>query len=99
MMQFSKETKKRLAEVCKKYGVGELSLFGSRSRGDHHDQSDCDFIVEFLPDAGVGLIEFASVKLELEGLLGTGVDLVPKAGLKKRIRNRILAESMNVYAG
>ena len=99
MMQFSEETKAKIEELCKKNKVRELSLFGSRARGDDHVDSDYDFLVEFLPGARIGLMEFANVKFELEDLLGKGVDLVPKAGLKKRIRGRVLSEAKNIYAG
>ena len=98
MTQFSEETKRKIDELCKKYKVRELSLFGSRVRGDNRIDSDYDFLVEFVPEARVSLIEFSNVRLELEELLGTGVDLVPKNGLKKRIRTRVLAEAKNVYA-
>lgn len=99
MTQFSEETRAKIAELCKQNKVRELSLFGSRARGDSRVDSDYDFLVEFLPDARIGLIEFANVKLELEDILSKGVDLVPKAGLKKRIRHRVLSEAENVYAG
>ncbi|MEO6052139.1 MAG: nucleotidyltransferase family protein, partial [Pyrinomonadaceae bacterium] len=99
VMQFSEKTKAKIIELCKKNKIRELSLFGSRARGDNRIESDYDFLVEFLPNVRIGLIEFANVKLELEDLLGKGVDLVPKAGLKRRIRHRVLSEAKDVYAG
>jgi predicted nucleotidyltransferase len=97
--QFSEETKKKIAELCKKNKVRELSLFGSRARGDNKVNSDYDLLVEFLPDSGIGLMEFVGLKSDLEELLGSGVDLVPKSGLKRRIRQRVLSEATNIYAG
>lgn len=99
MTQFSKETKEKIAELCRKNKVRELSLFGSHARGDSHSKSDYDFLIEFYPNSGNGLIEFINLKLDLEGLLGRDVDLVPKSGLKRRIRQRVLAEALSVYAG
>ncbi len=99
MMQFSEETKKKIEELCRKNKVRELSLFGSRVRDEHRSDSDYDFLIEFFPDAGIGLIEFVGIKNELEELLGNGVDLVPKSGLKRRIRQRVLSEARNIYAG
>jgi uncharacterized protein len=99
MTPFSEKTKRKIAELCRKNKVRELSIFGSRARGDDRPDSDYDFLVEFHPDAGIGLIEFVGIKLELEELLGRGVDLVSKTGLKRRIRSRVLAEAKNVYAG
>jgi len=36
-----------LAELCRRYGVKELSLFGSAARGDVGPESDVDIMVEF----------------------------------------------------
>ena len=40
-----------LAEVCRRYGVKELSLFGSAAPGDMRPESDINVMVEFEPDA------------------------------------------------
>ena len=42
-----------LADLCRRYRVRELSLFGSAARGDMRADSDIDMLVEFLPDAGI----------------------------------------------
>ena len=38
-----------LAEVCRRYGVKELSLFGSLVNGEMSPESDIDIMVEFEP--------------------------------------------------
>ncbi len=88
----------QLAGLCRRYGVRELSLFGSAARGEMRPDSDIDLLVEFLPDAEVGLIEHAGLMLDLARLLGRKVDLVSKNGLKPRIRSSVLAEARLVYA-
>lgn len=60
--------------------------------------SDIDLLVEFLPDANVGLIEHAGLMLDLTRLLGRRVDLVSKNGLKPRIRESVLADARIIYA-
>jgi hypothetical protein len=60
--------------------------------------SDIDLLVEFLPNAEVGLVEHAGLMLDLQGLLGRKVDLVSKDGLKPRIRPYVLADAQLVYA-
>lgn len=99
MTQFSSETKEKIAELCRKNKVRELSLFGSRVRGDHRPDSDYDFLIEFLPNSEVSLFEYVGMKLELEELLGNEVDLVSKSGLKRRIRSGVLSEAREIYAG
>jgi predicted nucleotidyltransferase len=87
-----------LADVCQRYRVRELSLFGSAARGEMRPDSDIDLLVEFLPDAEVGLLEHAGLMLDLQRLLGRKVDLVSKKGLKPRIRPYVLADARLVYA-
>ncbi len=96
--QIPEETMKRIVELCQQHKVRELSLFGSRVRGDHSDASDYDFLIDFLPEAMIGLIEFSRIQIDLQDLVKTRVDLVPKDGLKPRIRDRILSEAKIVYA-
>jgi predicted nucleotidyltransferase len=43
--------------------------------------SDVDLLVEFMPEAEVGLLEHAGLMLDLTDLLGRKVDLVSKRAL------------------
>src|SRR5215469_2611610 len=90
--------KAQLADLCRRYQVRELSLFGSAARGEMRPDSDIDLLVEFLPKADVGLVEHAGLMLDLERLLGRKVDLVSKNALKPRIRPYVLADARLVYA-
>ncbi|MCK9900128.1 nucleotidyltransferase domain-containing protein [Frankia sp. Cpl3] len=40
----------RIAEVCRRYGIAELSVFGSVARGDDTDESDVDLLYVLAPD-------------------------------------------------
>ena len=51
----------QLAELCRRYQVRELSVFGSAARGQMRPDSDIDLLVEFLPDADVGLLEHGRI--------------------------------------
>src|SRR5437868_6758149 len=83
----------KLADLCRRYHVRELSLFGSAVRGDMRPNSDIDFLVEFLSDAEIDLVDYAGLMLDLSHLLGRNVDLVSKNGLKPMIRASILKEA------
>ncbi|MBP6002857.1 MAG: nucleotidyltransferase family protein [Pyrinomonadaceae bacterium] len=96
-MQFSEETKAKIVELCKKNKVRELSLFGSRARGDERPDSDFDLLVEFLPDSGIGLIEYSRMQIDLSEILETNVDLVTKKGLKEYVRDHVLADATPIY--
>ena len=88
----------QLADLCRRYQVRELSLFGSAARGEMRPDSDIDLLVEFLPNADVGLVEHAGLMLELARLLGRNVDLVSKNGLKPLIRSSVIDEARLLYA-
>jgi predicted nucleotidyltransferase len=88
----------KLAEICRRYQVRELAVFGSARRGDMRPDSDVDLLVEFLPGAEIGLLEHAGLMLDLEELLGRKVDLVSKRGLKALIRDAVIDEARPVYA-
>jgi predicted nucleotidyltransferase len=82
-----------ISVICQRYRIRRLDVFGSAARGDDFDadHSDADFLVEFAPDATVGLDTFFGAKAELEKLLGRGVDLVEPGA----IRNPFVLASIN----
>ncbi|GAB3195270.1 hypothetical protein GCM10027062_01880 [Nocardioides hungaricus] len=75
-----------LLEVLRRHGVTRPEVFGSAARGDDHEGSDVDILVDFPP--GTSIIDIIGIQHELEDLLGVPVDLVPRSGLKERVRSR-----------
>jgi uncharacterized protein len=88
----------KLTDLCRRYDVRELSLFGSAVRGGMQPGSDIDVMVEFDSGARIGLIKFESLSEDLEALVGRKVDLVTKRSLKAWIRPHVLKEARVVYA-
>ncbi|MBZ5677538.1 MAG: nucleotidyltransferase family protein [Acidobacteriia bacterium] len=88
----------QLASICRRYGVRELSVFGSAAHDSMRPDSDIDLLVDFLPDAEPGLIDHAGLMLDLSELLDRKVDLVSKNGLKPLIRDSVISESRRLYA-
>jgi predicted nucleotidyltransferase len=72
-------------------------LFGSYVRGDADNQSDIDILVELDYDQKIGL-KFIQMKIDLEYLLNTKVDLVSSNGLSEYIRPLIDNEKKLIYA-
>jgi predicted nucleotidyltransferase len=74
-----------LADLCRRYGVRRLELFGSAAT-DAFDpgRSDLDFLVEFLPEQELGpwLRHYFAFQKELTRLFGRPVDLVLAAAVK-----------------
>jgi len=90
-------SRQKIVEICQKYQISELSLFGSQVRGDFSAKSDFDFLVEFDTEARIDFFDLGEIQEELEKIVQTKVDLVPKNGLKKLIRQQVLAEAETVY--
>ena len=88
----------KLVDLCQRYHVRELSVFGSAARGEMRPDSDIDLLVEFIPGAKVDLVDYAGLMLDLSGLFGRKVDLVSKKGLKPLIRASVLSEARLLYA-
>lgn len=88
----------QLADICRRYHVRELALFGSVLRDDFDGESDIDILVEFEPDAPIGLIEHYDLQQELVTLLGREVDLISKRGLNPIIRDEVLDAARVVFA-
>jgi predicted nucleotidyltransferase len=86
-------------QLCERYHVCELALFGSALRDDFGPSSDVDVLVEFEPDARVTLFDFVRLRDELAALFGREVDLVEKRGLQNPYRRReILRTAETLYA-
>lgn len=75
-----------LLELLHRHGVTNPEIFGSAARGDDREDSDVDILVDFPP--GTSIIDIIAIQHELEDLLGVPVDLVPRSGLKERVRTR-----------
>lgn len=82
-----------ISAICKHYRIRRLDVFGSVARAEDFDEmnSDADFLVEFAPEAAVGLSDFFGAKADLEKLLGRCVDLVEPGA----VRNPFVLASMN----
>ena len=87
-----------IKEFCRKYLVRELAVFGSALRGDFDGSSDIDLLVEFEPNAEVGFLTLSKMQRELSKLFNRRVDLVPKEGLKPKIRKGVLSSARVLYA-
>jgi predicted nucleotidyltransferase len=85
-----------LAEFSRRNHIRRLALFGSALRDDFRPDSDLDILVEFEPDARVGL-RFFALQRELTELLGRAVDLNTPAFLSPYFRDQVMAEAEDIY--
>ena len=89
--------REKLAEFCRRNKIRKLALFGSVLREDFASGSDVDMLVEFEPDAKVGLFAFSRMERELSNLLGRKVDLNTEGFLSDYFKDEILKEAEVQY--
>jgi predicted nucleotidyltransferase len=95
--------REELRELCRRFGVRRLEVFGSAAREADFDpaRSDIDFLVEFAAQDD-DLARFLDFKQALEALLDRRVDLVDRKAIeasRNYIRKRhILTGAEPVYA-
>lgn len=101
MHRIVEERTSDLAELCRRFGVRRLELFGSAA-GDRFDpdRSDLDFLVELEPaDHGELADHYFGLLLALEELFGRRVDLVmPGAIRNPYFRQSIERSRVLLYA-
>ncbi len=89
-----REITNKIIPILKNHGVNKASLFGSVVRGDHTENSDIDILVE-MPETA-SLLELANLKLDLEDILQTKVDVLTYDSLHPLLKNRIMDEQQAV---
>lgn len=86
--------RQEILELANKYGAYNVRIFGSVARGEADANSDIDFLVDM--EVGRSLFDLGGLLMELQELLGCRVDLVTEKGLRKRLRERVLREAIEL---
>ena len=87
-----------LTEICRRFDVSGLAVFGSALRPDFRPDSDIDLLIDFKPSARVGLLTLSRLRHEFERLFQRRVDLVPRASVKPSLRAAIEDHAKVLYA-
>ncbi|GLY71468.1 nucleotidyltransferase family protein [Amycolatopsis taiwanensis] len=87
----------RLSQICARYGIATLRVFGSVARGDDTSSSDIDILYELQPGTKLGW-KIEDLNRELTDLFGRPVDLVSKKSLHPLLRDTAINESRRLYA-
>lgn len=77
-----------VADLCQRWRIARLALFGSTARNEARDGSDIDLLVDFVPDATWSLLDLVKLKEEFEALLGCPVDVIERRALRNPYRLR-----------
>ncbi|MCX6364178.1 MAG: nucleotidyltransferase family protein [Actinobacteria bacterium] len=87
----------RNREKLRTFDVRHISVFGSTARDQATLHSDVDVLVEFHPEARVGLFTFVRLLDFLSDVMGTRIDLATPAALRPEMRAEILAEAVRAF--
>lgn len=86
-----------LSDVCNRYGIEQLEVFGSINRDGGQSASDIDLLYVLKP--GVKLRwEIENLAIELTKVFGRPVDLVSRKALHPLLKETVLAEAKLLYA-
>ena len=89
--------RERLREVCERYGVVRLEVFGSMAHGTGTEDSDIDLLYTLAPGSRLGWA-IEDLSAELTEILGHPVDLISRGALNARLRDTVLSEARPFYA-
>jgi predicted nucleotidyltransferase len=99
MHRLIKENREAIVELCRRYGVARMEVFGSVCTPDFDPvRSDIDFLVEYPPnyDFRPWMGRLQDLEADLATLLGRDVDLVTATPLNNKWFRREAAETRTV---
>jgi predicted nucleotidyltransferase len=83
-----------ILSIASRHGARKIFIFGSVARGEAGPDSDIDFLVEMEP--GSSLFDLGGLLFDLQQTLGVDVDVVTVEGLRPRIREKVLADAIEL---
>jgi len=83
-------------DICARYSIVELGIFGSSLRDDFGDSSDIDFLVTFKPDAKISLLDIMDLEEELKKKFNRDIDVVEKEALRNPYRRKNILETSEI---
>lgn len=78
-------------------GVVHAALFGSVARGDDQTESDIDVLVDLDRTRIRTVYDYVGVRHALEDLLGRPVDVVNRATMSPRMKDRVEGDAIPAF--
>lgn len=83
--------RQEILSLAQRRGAKNIRVFGSVVRNEARADSDIDLLIDLDPDRS--LLDVGGLAMDLTLLLDRPVDVVTEAGLRDRIRSRVLSEA------
>lgn len=87
----------RNREKLRTHHVRHIAVFGSTARDEATAHSDVDLLVEFDPDAPVGLFAFVRLLDFLSDVMDSRIDLATPGALRPEMRDEIVSEAVRAF--
>jgi predicted nucleotidyltransferase len=84
-------------EKLRGMAVRHIAVFGSTAQDQATLHSDVDILVEFDPEAHVGLFAFVRLLDFLADVMDTRIDLATPDALRPEMRDEILGEAVRAF--
>ena len=87
-----------IISIAKEYPVAQVSVFGSRARGDCTDNSDLDLLIKF--DSSFTSSQYFDLWDEIESVSGLSVDIISPDALTQlpnSVVSKITDEARLIY--
>ncbi len=83
--------RREILDAAARHGIRNVRVFGSIARGDDHENSDVDFLVDV--EAGRTLLDVIAFEQDVQQLRSRNVDVLTAGGLSPYLQRRILTEA------
>ena len=90
-----REKRAEILQISNNHGAFNVRVFGSVVRGEETPESDIDFLIDYDLEKTTPWFPVRLIR-DLEAVLEKKVDVVTAAGLKARIRDEVLQESVEL---
>ncbi len=87
-------SQRALKRMSRRFGLGQIGLFGSAVRSDFRPDSDVDVLIRPQPGRAMRSSELIGLEDELERAFERDVDIVTENELDARFRNRVLKDEV-----
>ena len=94
-MEIIVQNQAEIENLCRKYEINFLAVFGSTATGRDNTDSDVDLLVSF--EEPVTLFELAGIEREFSNLFDREVDLITQKSLHPYIEPKAKSEMLVIY--
>ena len=90
-MNIASAQRSRIADICRRYRVRKMSMFGSAAMGQERPESDVDLLVEFIPGEAPSGFALVDMQDELSAAFdGRKIDLAFPSILRNAYRRKAI---------